>query len=267
MFRLLQIEFLKLKPYLPFWILAGLFALITIGGGLAVQSFINQAGDNAAQVSGAVLGQMELFDFNDLWQNLTWSGRFFFPLLAFLVVLSTHNELNYLTLRQHIIDGISHKEWLVSKVLVILVIAVFAGVVQILAGYIMGYSASPIDSFGDTLNGIVYVPVYMVQVVAFLSLALLITLLIKRSILSFILLLALYFPVEPMIRSIFPDSMNMITDLFPIKAITNVIHSPFAEYLNETAPGGISIREVSILIVQTISYWILSYFILVKRDL
>lgn len=268
MSRLLRIEFLKLKSYWPFWILAGLYVFITVGGGLVSQLVIDGLSTGGSNAQGMMLSQMPIFDFKDLWQNLTWTGRVFLPVLAFLVVISTYNEINFNTLKQNIIDGMSRKEWLISKVLLLIILAVIASVLQLITGFIIGFKNAPSVEWDYAVQNIVFVPAFMLQVITFLSLALLLTVLLKRSILSFGVLLIFYFPGEVIIRWILPDTMEPLFNFFPIKGLLNLIHFPFDKYIGaEGVQDFVSFKEVVIAIAQTISYWLLSFWIIRRRDL
>lgn len=267
MIRLLQIEFLKLKPYRPFWILSGLYGVILVGIGLGSHGFIDWLSDIGADFQGILPSAMPLFDFDDLWQNFTFIGRFLFPILAFLIVISVNNEFTFNTMKQNIIDGMGKLEWLMSKVLLLLIISLVAGLLHMLVGFYLGYQYSSVTEWDLVVKNIAFVPAFILQLMAFLSLGLLLTILIRKAILSFGILLILYFPLELIIRWALPDAFDPIHQFFPIRAILNVIENPFPKYLFMEVNTGISGTALAIIIVHILSYWGLSYWILKKRDL
>lgn len=267
MIRLLQIEFLKLKPYRPFWILSILYAVIIVGMGIGSHGVVDWLSDLGADFQGILPSAMPLFDFDDIWQNLTFMGRFFFPILAFLIVISINNEFTFNTMKQNIIDGMSKMEWLASKILLLLIISVVAGLLHMLVGFYLGYQYSSVTEWDIVMKNIGFIPAFILQLMAFLSLGLLFTILIRKAILSFGILVILYFPLELIIRWALPDAFDSLHQFFPIKAILNLVENPFPKYIFMEVNTHVSGSAVAILIAHIIGYWGLSFWILKKRDL
>jgi hypothetical protein len=115
MIRLFEIEWLKLKNYKIFWILFGLYflgLLVVCSGGMFLLEYIKRTGGDFKGIDPTIL---PLYDFPDVWQNTIYVATFFKLFLAFIVIISICNDINYRTLRQNIIDGLSKKEFLISK--------------------------------------------------------------------------------------------------------------------------------------------------------
>ena len=267
MIRLLQIEFLKLKPYKPFWILSGLYAIIIIGMGLGSHGVVDWMSEQGANFQGILPSAMPIFDFDDLWQNLTFMGRFFFPVLTFLIVISINNEFSFNTMKQNVIDGMSKGEWLVSKVLLVLLVSVIAGLLHLFVGLYLGYQYSSVTEWDLVVKNISFVSAFTLQLTAFLSLGLLLTILIRKAILSFGILLILYFPLELIIRWLLPNVLDPLHQFFPIKAILNIIDNPFPKYIFMDVNTHVDGSAVAILLVHVLIYWGLSFWVLKKRDL
>ena len=117
--RLLQIEWLKLKHYRPFWVLTGLYTIIISVIVIGVHFFFDYLKRQGADINGFDPTMFPFYDFPDIWQNITYAATWFKLFLAFIVVISIANEVTHRTLRQNIIDGMSKKDWLVSKLLLI----------------------------------------------------------------------------------------------------------------------------------------------------
>ena len=115
MTRLLQIEWLKLRHYRPFWILIGLYGLLTTIIGISAPLFMRWLKNQGADFKGFDPTMIPLFDFPDVWQNLTFIMSIFNVLLAMIVIMSIYNEIEFRINRQNIIDGMSKWEWLKSK--------------------------------------------------------------------------------------------------------------------------------------------------------
>lgn len=265
--RLLTIEWLKLKRYPPFWILALVYTALLLGLALWVPAFIEWWTQQGAQFNGVLPSAMPLFDFVDIWQNITFLGRFFFPVLAFLVITSVNNEFTYTTYKQNVIDGLSRLEWLVSKIILVVVISIFSGVLMTVAGLYLGYNYSSVQSAEVVLANLAFIPAYVLQTIAFLSLALFITLVVKRSILSFGLLLVYYWPGEKLIRYFLGDIVSSAEDFFPVQAILNVVKNPFPKYIFAEVQTTVDMASVLIGICYIALYWSLSYYFLKKQDI
>lgn len=267
MIRLLKIEFAKLKSYWPFWLLLGLYVAMMLGLSLWVPSFLEWWSEQGANFQGVLPSTMPIFDFDEIWQNITFLGRFFFPILAFLVIIIFNNELTYNTLKQNIIDGMSRKEWLASKVLVLLAIVVIATLLQLFSGFYLGFNHSSVQGSEYIMKNIAFIPAYAIQLTFFLSLAMFITILVRKAILSFGILLLYYWPVEQLIRYFLPDALEPLHAFFPIKALLNVIENPFPKYIFMDVNIGISPQAVLIALVYIFILWLGSYLIIKKRDL
>lgn len=268
MIKLIRTEFLKLKPYWPFWILAGLYFLVVLGLSLSSKSLLDWWSEQGVKFGGILPSQMPIFDFVDIWQNLTWIGRYFFPLLAFLVIISINNEMTFNTLKQNIIDGMSRPKWVISKILLLVTIGISAGILHFLMGLLIGFQHSSVTDWDFIVMNLEFIPAYMLQLICYLSLAMLLTVWIRKSILSFGVLILLSFPIELLIREkLIPDSMEAILPFFPINGMAQVIHFPLPKYIFMEVQNYISFKEVAIAFGQTLLYWFLTFRIIKKRDL
>src|SRR5690606_20889818 len=68
-----------------------------------------------------------IFDFVDIWQNMAWITFLFKYILAFMVIISICQEFSLRTVRQNMIDGLSRKEYIVSKVGLVAVLSLLSG--------------------------------------------------------------------------------------------------------------------------------------------
>jgi len=124
--RLLQIEWLKLKHYRPFWVLTGLYTAMLSLICFGVHFFFDFLKKEGANFNGFDPTMFPFYDFPDIWQNITYVATWFKLFLAFIIVISIANEVTHRTMRQNIIDGMSKKDWLLSKLLLIISLAVSA---------------------------------------------------------------------------------------------------------------------------------------------
>jgi len=274
MIRALKLEWLKIKNYRVFWILMAMyiFALLLIAsaGGLFLLWLKNQGADFA----GFDPTMLPIFDFPDIWQNITYLGSFFKIFLAFIVIISVNNDLTYNTLRQNIIDGFSKREYLLSKLLMIFVLAAVSTVFLFLAGLINGSIYSHVLGSEVIFSKLEFLLIYFYEIVVYCTLALLLALIIKKAGFVIVALFLYTIMFEPIAVAIlenapyFKDGVwPVIVQYFPIKSLNNLIKVPYGRYLFMEIEDTVSLKSLAI-----VSGWFLVYlssimFILKKRDL
>src|SRR5690606_275904 len=140
---------------------------------------------------------LPIFDFVDLWQNLTYVYKTISIFFAILIIINITNELDYKTFRQNVIDGMSKTEFLITKLLLMFGLATFATVLVFIMGIIVGFSASSITTFDAVTAHINFLGAFWLHIVLLLSLCMLLSILIKRAGLVIAILLFWMFILEP----------------------------------------------------------------------
>ncbi|MGB0430678.1 MAG: hypothetical protein ACPGLV_09410, partial [Bacteroidia bacterium] len=189
------------------------------------------------------------------------------PLLAFLIIIIANNEFTYNTQKQNIIDGMSRFEWIASKIIILLFIVAFATIIQFVVAFYLGANYSSVQETEYIIKNIAFIPAYALQVTSFLSLAFFIVILVRKSILSFGILLLFYWPGEQLIRYFLPDSTDSLHFLFPIKSMMNIIPNPFPKYIFMETDISVNLQASAISVFYIFLFWGLSYLITKKRDL
>ncbi len=227
MFTLLRIQLRKILPYKVFWAMVALLV-----GMLATASYIifKIVDDNLemAQTVGTVMGaKISVFDFPAVWPNMAWLAGYAQMVLAFFIIIDISNEYRYRTLRQNVIDGLSKADFLISKIWLILVIS-FA-MTLVLAGYslFMGLNYSEIPEGTNIWKGVDFELAFFVQCFGYLSLAMLLILLVKRTMLAMIILVA-YSIAEFTLYMRFREEAWV--DFLPLKMLNNPIPPSFMRY-------------------------------------
>lgn len=271
--RLLKIEWLKLKHYRPFRILIGFYAILLILVGSSISFFLAWLKSKGADFRGFDPTMIPFYDFPDIWQNLTYIATYFKLLLAFIVIISIANEVDFRTLRQNIIDGMSKKEWLASKLLFLLSLAVGSVFLLFLIGLVNGMIHSHADGWRSMFHSLSFLLTYGFEVFTFLTFALLLTLIIRRAGLVIVGLTMYTLAFEPFVALALMNIPEIahwgpyIAPYFPIRAINNLIHIPFPRYILQEIQDYVSFKEVFVVL-----FWLffnvgMSYWILKKRDL
>ena len=271
MLRLLQIEFFKLRYTRFFWILAGLFLVFLLAVPIAAKAFLDYLATKGETmpIGNFSIADLPLFDFVDLWQNMTWFYQFFTLFVGFIIVISIANEYSYGTIKQNIIDGMSRTEFWLSKLVFIFSLSVIYSLAVLIIGLIVGLLWSPVTDFNFIVENIQFLPAYFLHLFAFQLFCMTITLLIKRSGIAIAALTFYVYVVEPIITSIisFKYEFPEISALFPVNAMTNMIRSPYPKYALQEVQTYVSIYDTAIVLAYIGLFLWVSYWILGKRDL
>lgn len=273
MIRLLKIEWLKLRHYKAFWILSGMYALgviLVCSGGMFLMEFLKNKG---ADFEGLDPTMLPLYDFPDIWQNITYIASYFKVILAFIIIISISNEATYRTLRQNIIDGLSNRDFLLSKFLLILTLSLFTAILLFATGLITGAVYSHVWGLKYILQSTEFLFAYALEVLTYLTFSLMIVLLIRKTGMVIVGLFMYTLMFEPALAVFLgnfphtPEFLRAIVPFLPIKALNNLIHIPFQRYIFMEIQDYVSLKETLIVLGWLIFNMAMSYFILKKKDL
>lgn len=272
MIRLWQIEWLKLKNYRPFLVLVIMYAvvvaLIVCGGQLFLQ-FLKKQGADFNGIDPTII---PLYDFPDIWQNMTYLGSFCKVILGFIVVISVSNEDAYRTLRQNIIDGLSKKEFWLSKLLLIFMLSTGATLFLWILGLIMGFFNSDSEGLRHTFESMDFIWAYFLVLITYLTFCFWITLLLPRTGLVIVGLFLYTIIFEPFL-SLFLENFPHVTDFirslvafFPVRSLYRLIPVPFPKFLLREFQEYVSLGETIIVLGWLSINLFLSYYILKRKD-
>lgn len=272
MIRAFTLEWLKLKNYKVFWILFGLYLLaqlVITNGGIFVLEWLKSLG---ADFNGLDPTMIPIYDFPDIWQNSTYLGSFVKVLIAFIVIISVNNDLTYNTLRQNIIDGISKKEFLMSKFSIILFISGVCTLVLFTSGLITGLIYSHVTDLKYIFDELEFILAYFVQLVVFSMFAFAIALIIKKAgfAIVFVCLYTIFF--EPIATAIMEHSpLNVYTleyvKFFPVYSINNLIDIPFQKYAFQEINDNVYWHEWLIAVSWGVIFTLFITYRLNRKDL
>lgn len=273
MIRLLQIEWLKLKYNRAFWILIAMYALgvtIVCSGGMLFLEFLKNQGVNFDGIDPTIL---PLYDFPDVWHNIAYVATYFKALLGFVIVISIANEASFRTMRQNIIDGLSKKEFLQTKLLIIGIISLGATLLLFFIGLVTGLIYSHVVASKYIFSNLEFLLAYGLEVYVYLTFALMIALLVRKAglvIVGLLMYTLIFDPVAAKLLEHFPyiwDEIRFLKDYLPITSLNNLIHVPFLKYAFQEIQDYISMKELTIVMGWLVANVSLSYWILKKRDL
>ena len=278
MLRLLNIELQKLRYNRAAKVISVIyFILITF---IALISSIEfNFGDFHFRVA-----DQGIFNFPFIWHFNTYMAAILKLFLAIVIVSMMSNEYSYRTLKQNLIDGLSKKEFLLSKFLAVLLFSVISTIFIFAVSLILGLRFSDYTELGIIFSGMQYIGAYFIKLVAFFSLCLFLGVLVKRSAFALGFLIVIQI-VEWLIYGLmkwqfFKDTeiADQVAQFFPLNAMANLIKEPMsrlgaiqsaATQLGEDFNKDYSVTILNLFIVLIWTglflYW--SYAVLKKRDL
>jgi len=182
----------------------------------------------------------KLFAFPYVWSTFSWIGSWFNLLLGIIAIILVGNEHQFRTFRKQVIDGLSRKQILHGKMVVIAVLALYALVLVMLTGLIFGIIYSENISISSIFEKTPFVLVLFIQSFAYMMLGMLFAFIFKSNALSIVTFILFFFPIEPILRVFFP---SMIDQFFPIKIISNL--TPMPDFVGVTTSDLIQINGSS----------------------
>jgi len=268
MFRLLKIEYNKISRYWIFW---GMAIILTVGLTTlywGIEPFINE---NVKGPSNAPIPipQFSLYEFPNIWHNLTYLAgmRFFLLFPALLITLLVTNEVTYRTLRQNVIDGLSRREIVTAKIILVFIISLALVILLFLNGLLLGLIHSKDSSWILFFDKINYLAAYFLEVFSFGMLALLIGILVKKALFAIGILLGYSVILEPIAHHYSPEWLQRIYPLASIGRLIDIPNSGLMRMFGVNFRTYIDILDVVIVSVWAVIFALLSYYIIKKRDL
>lgn len=267
MLHLLKIELKKMTSYRTFWVVCGLY-FITIGFSTAsgmeflkwLATLIEGFGENIN------IERIPLYHFPDVWLNLVWWSGFFKVLIGIMVVISITNEYSYRTIRQNIIDGLSRWEFLASKILLNVLLSLLSVILIFIIAGITGFIYTPEINWTYVFTDLEFYIAYFLEIFEYLSFALLLGILVRRSGLTIILLLLSYM-LEQIIKVNVDDIAPDLIPFFPLESITALVPMPFYRYAFMEIQDYVKLSSVAIALCWTFIFNYLSYLRLKKADI
>ena len=280
--RLIRIEWLKNYSYFPVILFSSIYFGLVIGFTLICAQTIPIFG-----ISIKLLDQGFL-DFPQIWNFLTYFTALLKIFLGLIVIFTISNEFTSKMFKQNIIDGLSRKEFLASKVLTITLLSLLSTLVIVLMGLILGLSFSKSTELNAIFKESYFVFGYFLKLFTFLTFLLFITVLLKRVV--FVFLTFFVWWIFEVILTIIEyqsrivekfDAMgnrinvikpDLITDFLPLNTMSKLVEEPFQriQFVESITVGKFTFEIPYLAIMTAIAYSILflygTYIIMTKRD-
>ena len=225
------------------------------------------------------LGELGIFNFPIIWHLTTFFASQFKFFFAIVVVSMIGNEYSNKTIKQNLIDGLSKKEFILSKFYTIIFFSLIATVLIGFASLLIGLYYSSYTEASIIIRETDFLLAYFVKLVGFFSLCLFSGMLVKRSAFALGFLFVLFI-LENIILGIITwqfnyDIAEKIQNYFPLKSMYKLIDQPFQRIIMTKFPDKTEIAydyavhwyEIVIVLGWTALFIFLSYRLLKKRDL
>lgn len=276
MFRLLNIEVHKLHHNRSSKILILIYFLL-----LTSTALIATVNFNFIDIPFH-LAEMGVFNFPYIWHLNTFISATIKFFLLLVIVSMMANEYSNKTLKQNLIDGLSKKEFILSKFYTVVALAAISTLFVFFVSLILGLIYSDFNEMSIILTDLEYILAYFVKLVGFFSFGLFLGILIKRSafaVAGFII----WFLVEffSYLKFSVHDNLNVEDTFFqftPLGSMWNLIDEPFTRFsaiksLANKVGGELDFNyavhwyEIVIVLGWTFIFMYLSYKLLKSRDL
>lgn len=184
MITLLQIEWLKIKKYKPFWLIFAFLIILCPSVTIMVGKILGSSKE-ATGVASFLGGP---FDFNTVFYTSAWINNSLNLAWGTLLILMVGNEFQTKTLRQNVIDGQNRSAIVTSKLLVIFIFSFLSSILVVISGLIAGgiYSST---SFNFSLEIFTIFGISFFAAIMQMLFALVFAFLIKRPAFSVIVYL------------------------------------------------------------------------------
>ena len=278
MFRLLQIEIHKLKNSR-----ASVILIITYFAMLTSIALIATIKFDIGPVKFH-LAEQGIFNFPFIWHFNTFIAGIFKFFLLLVIVSMMANEYSNKTLKQNLIDGLSKKEFVLSKFYTVFLFAFISTLFIFITSIVLGLIYSDFNEFSIIFSDLEYLLAFFVKLLGFFSFGLFLGVLIKRSAFAvgamFIWFIGETIGYNILKWNIFrgTDIADNIFQFAPLKAMGNLIDEPFsrlnavktiANQIGEDFGSDYAIHsyEIAIVLGWTFLFIYGSYFLLKIRDL
>ena len=225
------------------------------------------------------LGELGIFNFPIIWHITTFFSALFKFFFSIVVVSMIGNEYSNKTLKQNLIDGLSKKEFILSKFYVILFFSIVSTVIIFILSLVLGLVYSSYNEFHIIIQQMEFLVAYFVKLVGFFSFCLFLGVLAKRSAFA-LAFLFVDLILEWIILGIITwkgsfELAQKVQNFLPLTSMSNLIKQPFQRIAMTKFPGNTDIvydysvhfDTIMIVLLWTAIFVYSSYRLLKKRDL
>jgi len=226
------------------------------------------------------LGELGIYNFPIVWHITTFFSAQFKFFFAIVVVSMIGNEYSNKTLKQNLIDGLSKKEFILSKFYTIIFFSFISTLLIFIISLAVGLYYSSYNEFNIIIRETEFLLGYFVKLLGFFSFCLFLGMLTKKSAFA-LAFLFVDFILEWILFGLIAwqtkgtEIAEKVQNFFPLKSMYNLIKQPFQRVAMSKFPDKNSLAydyavhwyEIAIVLGWTAIFIFLSYRLLKKRDL
>ena len=224
-------------------------------GYLIYRDVSKEVGKNG--IAKAIIGP-SAFAFPEVWPTVTWLCGLLLFIPALLVIISVTNEFSYKTHRQNIVDGWSRRQFISVKLIMVLIISIVSTIIVFLTSMIFGWQEGSSLSF----EKIEFVGYFFIQALSYCTLALLFSLLLKRSGLAIGVYFLYIFVLENLLGGLLGKQIENAGHYLPLNSTDSLIPFPF---LRKATHNYIYQPDYSILLPLAAAYLLVYIVFSVRR--
>jgi len=224
------------------------------------------------------LADQGIYNFPFTWHFMSFMVALLKIILAIVIVSMMSSEYTNRTIKQNLIDGLSKKEFILSKFYVVVIYAIVSTVVLFLVVLTLGLIFSDYTEVQIIFRDMEYLLAFFVKLLGFFTLCMFLGLLVKRSAFALGFLLLLWILELILGASIDEYWFSFISDYTPLNSMWGLIEEPFTRFdavktAAKTLEADIvSDYKVKLSNIITVLAWTAvfvfgSYKLLKKRDL
>lgn len=167
----------------------------------------------------------EAFSFPNVWLTCSFLNLFPVQLMSILLIVLTCRGFDEKTYRLHLLSGENRRDLWLRKVLLITLLTAFSLIITFSTAWLCGYLIDPNSVFMMSLFSFSGLGAFILQVAIYLSFALLISLLTKKTLIALLVYVVWFSLLERTISS-------LINHFSPEYSVGNFLPGKALEYLN-----------------------------------
>jgi ABC-2 type transport system permease protein len=222
MFKLLKIEWMKVKNYPTFWVLSILY-LVSIYGVNYITYLIQDSRPKKNDMANMLIGNPP-FQFAEVWHSVSYVSSFLLFIPGLLIIISFTNEYSFKTHRQNIIDGWSRNQFITVKMVLAVIIAIVSTIAVFITALTFGLYEGGQDVSFDEVE---YIGYFFVQALSYSAVALLFSLFFKRAAIAVGVFFLYAVVLENMLAGLLNRYADNIGRFLPLEITDNLIPFPF----------------------------------------
>jgi ABC-2 type transport system permease protein len=271
MTQILRTEWLKIKKYPAFWWVMGITASTYPGINymfLNIYYEITQKRSGSGEIIKALLGNP--FSFPEAWKTVGYFSSVFIFIPSIVIIMLITNEYTYKTNRQNIIDGWSRKNFMVAKLIDVILLSLIVTGIYAVVAFIVG-TLNTTNPAASRWSMTYYTGLFFLQLFSQLSLAFVAGFLIRKSFIA-LAVFVFYFFVEKISVLVLSNKYhNEIGEFFPLELSHRLVPRPaFVGRFNEQAYQAslAAVKyHVGYTLVLVLLTWAFCFWINNRRDL